>query len=253
MHVHRWRRILETEVLTQYLGLACSKHPKLFFQFFPLGALGRHHLLHDLGAAGCIRDRETTAGAAAATTAATGEQSCARTNTATSRWETVNCQDCKFKWVNVSYEQPERSTLSLSDPVGAQHWNVRWDAGYDASCTWQDVRHGEGLTWTWDLLLSDVAGGEAVARRDRDRGEELQDKREAEAGCQQHERPAPTYWIGGGCDAFSNLSLSLSLLTPTSRRDLFPGALLLFSFTFLKYIGNRHESFVLWGIASVSG
>jgi len=158
MHVHRWRRILETEVLTQYLGLACFKHPKLFFQFFPLGALGRHHLLHDLGAAGCIRDRETTAGAAAATTAATGEQSCARTNTATSRWETVNCQDCKFKWVNVSYEQPERSTLSLSDPVGAQHWNVRWDAGYDASCTWQDVRHGEGLTWTWDLLLSDVAG-----------------------------------------------------------------------------------------------
>lgn len=53
------------------------------FQFFPLGALGGYYLLHDPGAACCVWDGETTAGAAATTTAETGWCSCALSNS----WE----------------------------------------------------------------------------------------------------------------------------------------------------------------------
>lgn len=44
------------------------------------------------------------------------------------------------------------TTLSLLDPVGAQHWNVWWDAGHDASSAWQDVKL-EGPMGIRDQLL----------------------------------------------------------------------------------------------------
>lgn len=51
-----------------------------FFQFFSLCAVGGYYLLHDPGAACCVRDRKTTAGAAAATAAETGGCPCVLNN-----------------------------------------------------------------------------------------------------------------------------------------------------------------------------
>lgn len=59
-------------------------------------------------------------------------------------------------------------------------------------------------------------------------------------------RLTPMCWIGWRdwirrMWCISNTSVSLSLLIPTSHRDLFPGALLLFSFSFLNKYLYKHK------------
>lgn len=84
-------------------------------------------------------------------------------------------------------KQPEWSSLSLLDPVGAQHWDVRRDARHDAACTWQDVR--DGKVQHEPEICCQRYSGRPVARRDREtveKGKELQlpkkiNKKEANA------------------------------------------------------------------------
>lgn len=109
------------------------------------------------------------------------------------------------------------------DFVGSQHWNVWRDARNDAFCTRKDLRWG-GPVWNSDQLpamLLCQSQGETERSQRGERTCVQINKAQVLCQCRNIQR-GPTCWIDlddGEESDVPLISLSLSLLTPSSCRD----------------------------------